>query len=116
LNKFNYLATFIVYYIKQIESTDSEAETSENATSVQSSCSSVQDSSNDYILKRENACSGKLSYALRTKTISIKAILNTNIQGEAILKSYKTSKSLTRKSRNIIVEIILTELMNETCQ
>lgn len=95
---------------------DSEAETSENF-SIQSSLSSIQSSSDDnYVLKRENAFTGKLSYALRTKNVSVKAILNTNIQGEAIVKSYKTSKFLTRKSRNLIVEIILTELMNETCQ
>ncbi|KAL0098934.1 hypothetical protein PUN28_020842 [Cardiocondyla obscurior] len=54
-----------------------------------------------------------LSFELRSKKISVKNILSKNLQGQAIIKSYKLSKFLTRKSRNLIVDIILTELMNE---
>jgi len=55
-------------------------------------------------------------YALRTKTIDIKEILYKNIQGKAIVKSHKKSKYLSRQSRMLIVDIILTELLNETIQ
>jgi len=76
-----------------------------------------QSSSEDtYSLKRQDAFSGKLMYALRTKTIDIKEILYKNIQGKAIVKSYKKSKYLSRQSRMLIVDIILTELLNETIQ
>lgn len=109
---FNYLTTFIVI-TEQVEVMDSE--TSENI-STHSSLSSVEQSSDHYVLKREYSFTGKLSYMLRTKNMSIKSLLSTNIQGEAIIQSYKISKSLTRKSRNLIVEIVITEIMNETRQ
>ncbi|TGZ52229.1 hypothetical protein DBV15_12479 [Temnothorax longispinosus] len=74
-----------------------------------------QSSSEDaYNLKRHNTFAGKLTYALRTKTINVKEILCTNIQGKAIVKSYQKHKSLSRQSRMLIVDIILTELLNQT--
>lgn len=78
---------------------------------------SSQSSSEDaHSLNRQNTFTGKLTFGLRTKTINIKSILHTNIQGKAIVKSYKKSKSLTRQSRMLIVDIILTELLNEIAQ
>ena len=106
-----------MFIIEQAETTDFETETSDNL-SVQSSLSSAQSSENsdNYVLQRENAFAGKFSLALKTKKISIKTIFNTNVQGEAIVQSYKISKCLTRKSRNVIAEIIITEFMNKSCR
>lgn len=64
-------------------------------------------------LQRENAFTGKLSFALRTKTINLKQILSENVQGKAILQSYKKTKYLSRKNRMLIVDVILTDLLNE---
>lgn len=106
-------ATFILYYIDQVS--DSSAEVSETRSETSDNLSQSS-SENAYSLKRQNTFAGKLTYALRTKTIDVKDIVCTNIQGKAIVKSYQKHKSLSRQSRMLIVDIILTELLNETIQ
>ncbi|KAL0098318.1 hypothetical protein PUN28_020291 [Cardiocondyla obscurior] len=107
-----------ITYIKtncNVEQTTSEIET-ETETEMETS-SDISGLSQNLVdehnksLKRQLTFSGKLSFELRSKKISVKNILSKNLQ--AIIKSYKLSKFLTRKSRNLIVDIILTELMNE---
>lgn len=102
-----------MYYIDQVSDSSTEVSETRSETPDNLSQSSSEDA---YNLKRQNTFAGKLTYALRTKTIDIKEILCTNIQGKAIVKSYQKHKSLSRQSRMLIVDIILTELLNETIQ
>lgn len=64
-------------------------------------------------LKRQDAFTGQLSFDMRTKNINLKAILSENVQGKAVLQSYKKTKYLSRKNRMLIVDVILTDLLNE---
>lgn len=66
-----------------------------------------------YKMQKQDAFTGKLSFALRTKTINLKEILIQNVQGKAVLQSYKKTKYLSRKNRMLIVDVILTDLLNE---
>lgn len=102
-----------MYYIDQVLDSSAEVPETRSETSENLSQSSSDDA---YTLKRQNTFAGKLTYALRTKTINVKEILCTKIQGKAIVKSYQKHKSLSRQSRMLIVDIILTELLNETIQ
>jgi len=77
----NYLYSWVIFYFIFLL-TDLgygfKSETSETSDTFLS-----QSSSEDtYSLKRQDAFSGKLMYALRTKTIDIKEILYKNIQGK----------------------------------
>lgn len=74
----------------------------------------VHEKNDEFALKREDAFWGKTMFALRTQNVNIKAILNKTIQGQAILQSYKKIKSLSRKNRNIIVDLILSEILSKT--
>ncbi|KAL0128445.1 hypothetical protein PUN28_003614 [Cardiocondyla obscurior] len=118
--RIEFLRKWKITYIKtncNVEQTTSEIET-ETETEMETS-SDISGLSQNLVdehnksLKRQLTFSGKLSFELRSKKISVKNILSKNLQGQAIIKSYKLSKFLTRKSRNLIVDIILTELMNE---
>lgn len=74
----------------------------------------VYEKDDEFALKRKDAFLGKTVFALRTQNVNIKSILNKTMQGQAILQSYKRIKSLSRKSRNIIVDLILSEILSKT--
>lgn len=65
-------------------------------------------------LKMEDISFDKTVFSLRTQNINIKSILIQTMQGQAILQSYKKMKSLSRKSRNIIVDLIFSEILSKT--
>jgi hypothetical protein len=50
------------------------------------------------------------------RLFSVREILQKTVQGEAILKSYKKTKELTRTTRNIIVDCIMSEVVNSKHQ
>lgn len=69
---------------------------------------------NEFALKRQDAFLGKTMFFLRTQNINIKLMLNKTMQGQAILQSYKKTKTLSRKCRNVIVDLILSEILLKT--
>ncbi|XP_039309196.1 uncharacterized protein LOC105204400 [Solenopsis invicta] len=107
--RMEFLKKWKAVFKTELDVTDSSADTSETSDSLLSQISSEDVAS----LSSQKTCTRKQTFALRTQSINIKEILYTNVQGKAIVKSYKRSQSLTRQSRNLIVDIILTELLNE---
>lgn len=68
------------------------------------------DKENSCSLRNENSSGSSIYRKLQRP--SVKDILNLTTHGRAILKSHKNYKTLNRKCRNIIVDLILSELLN----
>ncbi|KAL0116449.1 hypothetical protein PUN28_009834 [Cardiocondyla obscurior] len=102
--RIEFLRKWKITYIKtncNVEQTTSKIET-ETETEMETS-SDISGLSQNLVDEHNKSLKRQLTFSGKFK----------NLQGQAIIKSYKLSKFLTRKSRNLIVDIILTELMNE---
>lgn len=72
-----------------------------------STSSSDSEENNDpNVLKRKKLFVGKEMYR-RLKRPSVREILKQNKQGRLILRSYSQNKTLSKHSRNILIELIL---------
>lgn len=73
---------------------------------------SEKNDNDNFALKKQNAFWNKSMFLLQNT--SIKSLLKKTIQGQSILQSYKKMKILSRKCRNVIVDLILSDILLKT--
>lgn len=88
----------------------SQEEDKSITTDTVQSTSDEDTNENSFTSHSKTSVRGSILYKLQRP--SVKNILNLTAQGRAILKSYTKNKILSRKCRNIIVDLVLSEILN----
>lgn len=91
-------------YILQEQDKNINLNTSDNT-------SSDEDIHEDNSSNKENCFAGS-SVFRKLQRPFVKDILKQSAQGRAILKGYERQKLLSRKCRNVIVDLILSDILN----
>lgn len=76
-----------------------------------SSSDSEKENDDVNVLKRQKFLVGKEMYR-RLQRPTVREILKQNEQGRLVLRSYSQNKKLTKHSRNILIELIVSHLLN----
>ncbi|KAK0073615.1 hypothetical protein PV326_013237, partial [Microctonus aethiopoides] len=89
-------------------------ESSHELLSTMPACSSSEGGDiQPHKLVRQHAFMGHSSYKYSIKLSEVRQTLRNDYEGEAILKNYNKTKLLSRKSANTVVNIFISDLLND---